>query len=231
MNRAATFVRCFAGLVAVTATGAGTPAWAKNPPDTEKSAGAITLSVYNYAQVNRPALLAAESEATRILGQAGVELRWVGCPTPQADRNNYPDCPSAWQENDFVMRVMPKAMVGLQEKTEDTLGSAIGCDSGPCSVAGVYFDRVWSLSGGATAPMPTLLGRVMAHEIGHLLLGPHAHSRTGIMRAFWVDHELSTAATQELVFTAEQSRRMKTRLAEQAQASQAHAKVAGLGRQ
>ena len=78
--------------------------------------------------------------------------------------------------------------------------------------------------------MPTLLGRVMAQEIGHMLLGPKAHSRTGIMRAFWVDHELSTAARQELVFTAEQSRRMKTRLAGQAQTGQAQAKAVELGR-
>jgi hypothetical protein len=30
------------------------------------------------------------------------------------------------------------------------------------------------------------------------------------MRGFWADRELNTAASQELVFTAEQSRRMKS---------------------
>jgi hypothetical protein len=125
---------------------------------------------------------------------------------------------------------MPKAVVGLHEKTQDTLGFATGCDRGPRSVAGVYNYRVLSLSGGVTAPVPTLLGRVMAQELGHLLLGPHTHSRTGIMRAFWVDHELSTATRQELVFTAQQSRRMKSRLAEQASAGQAQGKAVELGR-
>jgi len=128
------------------------------------------------------------------------------------------------------MRVMPKAMVGLQEKTADTLGSAVGCDSGPCSVAGVYYDRVTSLSGGATASVPTLMGRVMAHEIGHILLGPGAHSRTGIMRAFWADRELSTAASREMAFTAEQSRRMKSRLAQQARTERPLAKAVEPGR-
>jgi hypothetical protein len=107
-------------LAAIAATGSGTLAVAKKSPDAEKSAGAITLRVYDYAQVNRPALLAAEGEATRILGQAGVELRWVDCPTAHADRANFPNCPSAWLENDLVMRVMPKAMASLQEKTPDT---------------------------------------------------------------------------------------------------------------
>ena len=47
----------------------------------ETSAGAITLRVYNYAQVNRPALLAAESKATRILA-GGADLdSYVCVPT------------------------------------------------------------------------------------------------------------------------------------------------------
>jgi hypothetical protein len=214
-------------LAALAATGSGTLAWAKNP---EKTAEVITLRVYDYAQVSRPALLAAEGEATRILRQASVELRWVDCPTVEAERDSYRQCLSAGLEDALVIRVLPKAMVGLQEKTADTLGSAIGCDHGPCSVAGVYYDRVRSLSGAATAPVPTLLGRVMAHEIGHILLGPQAHSRTGIMRAYWTDHELSSAASQEMVFTAEQSHRMKSRIAEQAQAGLARANTTELGR-
>jgi hypothetical protein len=30
------------------------------------------------------------------------------------------------------------------------------------------------------------LGHVMAHEVGHLLLGAHSHSRTGLMSADWL---------------------------------------------
>jgi hypothetical protein len=30
-----------------------------------------------------------------------------------------------------------------------------------------------------------MLGSVMAHEIGHLLLGSHAHAISGIMRGHW----------------------------------------------
>jgi hypothetical protein len=70
----------------------------------------------------------------------------------------------------------------------------------------------------------------MAHEIGHLLLGENSHSRTGIMRASWSDYELSMEGRHEMSFTAEQSRRMKSRLAERAKAWQAQAKVADLGR-
>src|ERR1017187_9656336 len=122
MSRTSTFVKCLAGLAALAATGSGTLALAKNPRHAEKSDWAITLLVYDYAHVNRSVLLAAEGKATGILAQAGVEADWVDCPTSLGTLDNYPNCPLAWQENDLVMRVMPKAMVDLQTKTPDTLG-------------------------------------------------------------------------------------------------------------
>jgi hypothetical protein len=33
--------------------------------------------------------------------------------------------------------------------------------------------------------LPLLIGRVAAHEIGHLLIGTRTHSRDGLMRAAW----------------------------------------------
>ena len=49
------------------------------------------------------------------------------------------------------------------------------------------------------------LGNVMAHEIGHLLLGPKAHSPAGIMKAKWNQQELQPAALASLRFTPQQA--------------------------
>lgn len=40
------------------------------------------------------------------------------------------------------------------------------------------------------AALPTLLGRAIAHEMGHLLLGSAEHARAGLMRALWSHDEL-----------------------------------------
>jgi hypothetical protein len=192
-------------------------ALAKNPPVAQENATAITLRVYDYHHANRPLLLAAEGEATRILADAGVDAHWVDCPTSRDAWDNYPQCRSAWKVNDYSLRIMPEAMVGLLGTWQDALGFAPDCDGGPYCWAGVFYDRVRSLAGGATAAESVLLGRVMAHEIGHLLLGVNSHSRTGIMRANWSERELSLNATTELYFTPEQSRRMKAQIAEQMQ--------------
>jgi len=55
-----------------------------------------------------------------------------------------------------------------------------------------------------------ILGHVVAHEIGHLLLAPGAHSPSGIMRAS-LDRQL--AALGGLFFTASQAQDIRTKLA------------------
>jgi hypothetical protein len=77
-----------------------------------------------------------------------------------------------------------------------------------------------------------LAGRVMAREIGSLLLGTNSSSRTGIMKASWTSDDLGVLAGNEMYFTAEQARQMDTRLVQEARTRQAEnqAKVATNGR-
>ena len=219
------------GLAAVLAVLAGTGAVqqtaAKGRAKRDSESITITLRVYDYVRMNRPALLAAEGEAAAILAQAGLEAHWVDCPTSGTELDNYPDCPSTWKANDFVLRVLPKAMVELRAKWQEALGSTPECDAvGTCTIS-IFHDRVKSMAEGANATLPVLLGRAMAHEIGHLLLGANSHSRTGIMRASWSGRDLSLDGRPYLLFTPEQSRQMKTRLAERAHAWQAKAEEVG----
>jgi hypothetical protein len=230
MRTAASFVGLATGLAVLMATGAAEPASARNRTEIEPGTGTITLRVYDYVYMDRPGLLAAEREAAAILAQAGVKVRWVDCPTSHAELDSYAACQSAWQANDFVLRLLPNTMLDSWAPWQDALGVAYEGDGPPAYVASVFYDRVHSLCQGGRAPLPVLLGRAMAHEIGHLLLGTHSHSSTGIMRARWFGEDLSLAGAH-LMFTAEQSRQIKRRLAERVRAWQAEANVAGPGRQ
>ena len=136
---------------------------------------------------------------------------------------------AGWQASDYGLRVTPNAMVDSAGKWPDALGVAYDSDGLFAYLANVFYDRVNSFSQGESAPVPVLLGRAMAHEIGHLLLGTHSHSSIGIMRPFWSGQDLRLDASPYLVFTPDQSRQMKTRLAARAQAWQRQAKVANLG--
>jgi hypothetical protein len=69
------------------------------------------------------------------------------------------------------------------------------------SLATVYVDRVADLAAAAEVALPTLLGRAIAHEIGHLLLGTAAHARAGVMRAVWSPEAIRGSGAAEWRFT------------------------------
>ena len=54
-----------------------------------------------------------------------------------------------------------------------------------------------------------LLGAMMAHEIGHLLMGVNSHSREGIMSIPWDAHKLQQVNLGRLGFTPGQAATLK----------------------
>jgi hypothetical protein len=52
--------------------------------------------------------------------------------------------------------------------------------------------------------MGRVLGRALAHEIGHYLLGTREHSRSGLMRAAQGIDELMAIADPKMVLSAEE---------------------------
>ena len=56
----------------------------------------------------------------------------------------------------------------------------------------------------------TRLGYVMAHELGHMLLGPNAHAIAGIMRGTLLPGDWEKAAQGTLGFTHSQNQQIRT---------------------
>jgi hypothetical protein len=230
MSKAAGYLWLAASMAVIMGIAGVQPASARDHAENAPGTISITLRVYDYAHMSRERLLGAEGVATAVLAQAGLEARWVDCPTSQAEWDKYLDCHSAWQANDFVLKVLPKTMADLLPKGQDALGSTLECSKGAVCSTSIFYHRVNSaFDGGGTASVPVLLGRAMAHEIGHLLLGENSHAAKGIMRAGWSDQDLTLAARPYLLFTPEQARQMKSRLAARAQAWQANTRASNPG--
>ncbi len=217
MNRTAMFVMRMAGLAVVATAVAGSPAWAKNNRNAETSRATITLRVYDYVQVKPAILAAAEREASRILAKAGVTTLWQECPTSHDAKKDFPGC-AAPQSDDYVVSILPNAMADRLDK-DDAFGAAD--EGGDSHRAAIFYERISERAGGDTTAMDVLAGRVMAREIGSLLLGTPASSKTGIMKARWTSDDLSVLAGNEMYFTAEEARQMDTRLAQEARTRQA----------
>ena len=80
-------------------------------------------------------------------------------------------------------------------------------------LASVFYHRVLALRAETGRPAADVLGAVLAHETGHLLLGKGSHSPVGIMRCPWDTAELRALSRGELVFEARQSRAMTANVA------------------
>jgi hypothetical protein len=51
---------------------------------------------------------------------------------------------------------------------------------------------------------------LMVHELGHILLGPHAHSIVGMMRGTLLQEDWEKAAQGTLGFTRSQNQQIRT---------------------
>jgi hypothetical protein len=169
----------------------------------------ITVTVYNRSNMRTPILEAGERVAQEVLRQAGVESVWVNCPVRNpaaADAAcNQPRKPSR-----LILTVVPH----WADRRVDphSLGLALEVEHGFGSYCYIFQERLDALAAATHVSPALLLGRAMAHEIGHLLKGSSSHSPAGIMSDHWYVNELRAAAMGTLNFTAEDAILMRTRL-------------------
>ena len=63
---------------------------------------------------------------------------------------------------------------------------------------------VHTIASQAHADPSAVLGRAMAHEAGHLLIGTPTHSSHGLMRALWSQKELRADSEGDWLFSVDQ---------------------------
>ena len=88
------------------------------------------------------------------------------------------------------------------EDTPSTLGKALIVPDTGGILATVYFSCVERFATSARTDVAVLLGRVAAHELGHLMLNSSEHPRHGLMRPYWTLDEVRLNRAADWVFTA-----------------------------
>ena len=184
---------------------------AKRDPGTRSADLKMSVRVYNYAGVSRGTLLGAEAESSRIFRQAGVEVAWLDCTTSPSPEGESPACETPMGVIAVNLRVLPLAMAERFKSSREEMGFAVvSARAGSASDAWVFYQRVEDAAASEIASPPQILGCAMAHEIGHLLLGPDHHSREGIMCARWNQKSLEEASKGQMLFTRDQAQLIRT---------------------
>ena len=180
--------------------------------ETAKDHRPATIRIYNYAQVPASILDEAARGAAAIFEVAGLLSQWRLCTIRQSpDDLEDAGCEGIPGTNEFAVRVNrgPQIAADLRQ-APDVLGYAVVLERRGF-VATVHSARVLALARRAGVDPAALMARVMAHEVGHLLLGTNEHAIRGLMRADWKLHSWSMSEHSDWMFSADEVLRIRQR--------------------
>jgi len=153
---------------------------------TQPSTGA-TVRVYDTFGLADADLKAAQFETVAIFRDAGVRLRWRTCAGPTQSDEPLDPCRDILQPGELLMRIA-KAPAGIRP---EVLGySFVDAETQSGVLATVLADRVSRTALRIRVRFDVLLGRTVAHELGHLLIGTNDHTPAGLMQSNWSNEDL-----------------------------------------
>jgi hypothetical protein len=145
----------------------------------------LKVSVCDHAHAGTAAIGLGEPIAAAVYRRAGVVIDWTnGC-----EYDNPPDL----QVNLLPDRMTPRAFRRL---------NMFGFAGSNQTVANVMWERIEEAAIEHRMAGGYLLGFVMAHELGHLLLPPNAHRWSGLMQP---DIDFQGVQSHDLWFSREQA--------------------------
>lgn len=161
---------------------------------------ALTVRMFNSYGASSEDLWAAQGHVHAILGDAGIEVLWMDCWPKDAEAAGAPaECLQPLGENEVALRLL--GTIAAPDKRFVSMGFAlVKLRERPPYLATVFVDLVALVARGANIGFRALLGRAIAHEIGHLLLNTNSHADQGLMRAVWSRAELRQNEPADWVF-------------------------------
>ncbi len=176
------------------------------------------IRIYDTSTDDPAARATAIVTSAGLLREAGITVDWLDCTTGSEN----PGCRAVRGPRDLVVRIAPRSVnpihptpdsVSTRETLSDPdlqLGFATFDSTTRRGVlATIFHDRVLTVAHRADLDYRVLLGRAIAHEIGHLLLPASGHSTTGLMRGVWTDAELTLNRREDWVFAPAERKRLQ----------------------
>ena len=170
----------------------------------------IQVSLFDDARVSRGTLAKAEARASAIFARAGIDVDWLACA--QRDPADFAPSSSLCSDLSWPTRLSVRIIPRGRSIASDVFGQAFVDDSGQGVYSNVYYENLALSPNHPGVSDGDMLGYVLAHEIGHLLLGTNSHADSGLMQAHWRDAALHAAAERALFFTTAQSALLRSRL-------------------
>jgi hypothetical protein len=162
----------------------------------------ILVRVYDNVGIVTADLNDALKHSREILRRAEVSVDWVQCPARRT--GSVPAiCDTSPGNSEMVVRLIEGAE---KDRDKRPLGQPLLDRSRGTGVfATVFMNRVDRFAEVAQYSRSVVLGRAIAHEIGHLILGTDEHSATGLMREVWTVEQLVRNRSEDWQFSPAQT--------------------------
>ncbi|MEE8607982.1 MAG: hypothetical protein V3S55_10265, partial [Nitrospiraceae bacterium] len=199
--------RCKLCLIGTFLLTASLPGLAETPAnDRAEPRPKITVLVYDYAEVAAETQQDAEKVAAEILATAGVETAWPDCSL--AETPAPPECKRASNPTKLVLRILPgsKAARAGYHFRSSICGFTVQHEGvGKGYLVTLFTDCIQETAKNTGVAQSLIMGHMVAHEFGHLLLPIQGHFRRGIMRAKWGPRVWQRASKKLVLFPGKQA--------------------------
>ena len=158
---------------------------------------AVRVFLQDDGRVSADVLEQAKRAATRVFALSHIDLQWIG-------HGPYQPC-------SLTVRIVAEP-IGATHRSPFVMGIAPETPAARAIIAFAFYDRIQLYSAKVGLNAPQMLGHVMAHELGHLLLPHGAHSLTGVMLGAWDGTQAKQATLGRLTFTRAEAALIRDRL-------------------
>ena len=146
----------------------------------------LVVRSYNAFGVAGNTMRSAERGLVTTFAAAGIDVHFRECRTARLTgrRPSLARCDEVLMPREVVVRIVQAPRT---ERDPNVLGfSYVDTRVKRGTLGTVYVDRVTALARQHRVEQGRMLGRAMAHEVAHLLLGTTAHASGGLMRDQWL---------------------------------------------
>jgi hypothetical protein len=163
----------------------------------------VSIRIHDYVHLRHAGLVRAQEVVSQMYGAIGVRATWLES-LRQNDRipsghDGYEGGPS-----ELTIIILTPAMAHRLAVPDPVIGYAAAARGVGGRIAYVIYDRIRNVARDAAVDDMRLMGIVMAHEIGHLLLAHQFHSADGLMRGQWEPSEFRSVRPDDLQFSTSQ---------------------------
>ena len=198
--------------------------WSATPDAAEVLRTTLIVRVYDTVGLAPAVEARALSAASESLGRALVDVRWKNCAPglhltehscgrPLAAEHDANGAAGRTGEKEGGQNGNPESApkevsvrivrAALPANASAALGDAfVDTQHGDAVLATIYYNRVVWLAARAGTEPATLLGRALAHELGHLLMASNRHAPSGLMRPHWTRDEVRRDHAADWAFDA-----------------------------